>query len=394
MKLLYCTMLLLISCGSDKKHTQSYNGFKEKNEGLGERIVQIMQKNEIPGGVIGFSENENTVSLKSFGFIDKENEISTQNTSRFRIASISKPITAIGILKLVEQGKLKLGDNIVELLRHGGFATENIIDSNWEKITVENLLNHTGGWVHSDYNDPMFISKQISKEFKIPSPPSSSAVINYMLIQSLDYEPGTRYSYSNFGYNVLGRIIEIKTGLTYGEYIQEEVLTPLGISNTVLGKTKLSKKFKRESQYYDFPGASKVSSVYSDENNKVPRPQGGFYLEAMDSHGGWISTAEDLLQIIDNLETILKKETIDMMLSAPKHLETNRNNYYSMGWNVSVNNGRTVYWHTGSLPGTSATLVKFNADTSFVALFNSRDRNFTFLNEINDVIVNHLENRK
>lgn len=391
MKLLSLLMLWsIISCDSipDEKYPTEQPKVKQE---FRTHVSAIMEKHKIPGGVIGISRNHD-MKVFSFGLVDKERLIPTQASSKFRIASISKPITAVGILLLIERKKLGLDDRIVEILKEGGFEVENTIDPNWRKITVYDLLCHTGGWEHYDHNDPMLNTKPPKKQaVSKPLHIQTNKIINEALKTALDHTPGSRYNYSNLGYHILGRIIEIKSGLSYGEFIHNEVLVPLKMKHTFLGKTALQERLEGESKYYDYPNAPKVESVFSTNTVMVPGPYGGFCLEILDSNGGWVSTAEDLLKFINNLELLLKAETINKMLSPPAYLGvSNTNSYYAMGWNVAKVNQGSVIWHTGSLAGTCATLVQLDKDTSFVAIFNSRDSSFTFLNEINDRIIEFI----
>ncbi len=144
-----------------------------------------------------------------------------------------------------------------------------------------------------------------------------------MLRKPLDFDPGERYAYSNFGYCLLGRVIEHKTGKPYGVAVRELVLAPLKMTNTQLGATRIDRRAEREVTYY---AGSKGASVFADDlQQEVPRPYGAFCLEAMDAHGGWLSTTEDLLKFasaFDNRERcpILPAALIDEMFARPDGL--------------------------------------------------------------------------
>src|SRR5690606_27213462 len=109
--------------------------------------------------------------------------------------------------------------------------------------------------------------------------------------------PGTQSQYSNFGYCVLGRVIEKISGTTYEDYVQTNILAPLGINTMQLGYNLLANQLPKEVNYYDYPGAPMAVSVY-DNSTSVPWPYGGFNLEFMDAHGGWVASAEDLLKLV------------------------------------------------------------------------------------------------
>ena len=116
-----------------------------------------------------------------------------------------------------------------------------------------------------------------------------------MLREPLQFEPGTKYAYSNFGYCLLGRVIEKVPASAYDEYVQHEVLAPLGIKDMHIGHTLLKDRRPNEVHYYSQAAWRRRSSVRTSAS-RSPWPYGGWYLEAMDSHGGWIASAADLVR--------------------------------------------------------------------------------------------------
>jgi N-acyl-D-amino-acid deacylase len=96
----------------------------------------------------------------------------------------------------------------------------------------------------------MFYPVQIAKSLGVASPASPTDIIRFMLTRPLDFDPGSRYWYSNFGYCVLGRIIEKVSGTSYEEFVRKEIFRPLGIEDVVLGKSLLSQRASREVRYY------------------------------------------------------------------------------------------------------------------------------------------------
>src|SRR5262249_47258532 len=125
------------------------------------------------------------------------------------------------------------------------------MDPRLRTVTVRQLLQHTGGWDRGVSYDPMFIHSRIAEAMGLPSPVRAEAIVRYMMGQPLDFDPGTRYAYSNFGYCVLGRLIEQITGQTYEEYVRARVLRPMGITRMRIGKTRLKDQFPDEAHYYD-----------------------------------------------------------------------------------------------------------------------------------------------
>jgi CubicO group peptidase (beta-lactamase class C family) len=299
--------------------------------------------------------------------------------SLFRIASISKPFTAVAVLQLVEKGKLKLDQPAFDLVAGDlcGFKPK---DSRLQTISIQQLLQHTGGWDRDKSYDPMFRCKIIAEQQKVPCPPGPKDIICYMLGEKLDFDPGTRYAYSNFGYCVLGRIIEKLTGLSYDAYVQKNVLAPLDITRMRLGSSTESRA--GEVTYYT-PKDGTTRSLFEDK--VVPWPYGGFDLEAMDAHGGWVASVIDLARFAAGLQDpaacpVLQSSTLETMYARPA-APVGRNKdgtpsatYYACGWMVRPvgARGKANYWHNGSLPGTSTLLVRRSDGLSWAAVFNQR----------------------
>ncbi|MDX2286132.1 MAG: serine hydrolase [Bacteroidia bacterium] len=336
-------------------------------------LANFMQQYNVPGGTFAIARQGKLIYARGFGEADLAGTEPVQPYHLFRIASVSKPITAIAIMKLVQDGQLSLSEKAFGpsgILNSPYYST--IADNRTLNITVQQLLEHSGGWNRNTSGDPMFQPVTIANALGIPAPAPDSAVIKYMLNRSLDFTPGTQYQYSNLGFNVLGRIIEKKTGMTYADYVQSAILEPLGIYDVQLGKNLLEDRLEREGEYVDFPGAALAVSCYGD-GQQVPWPYGGFNVEAMDAHGGWIATARDLTRLlvaVDGFNTkpdILSSSTIQTMVT-PSATFAN----YAKGWEVNTFNN---WWHSGSLPGTTSIWVRTSGGFTWAAILNTRPGN-------------------
>ncbi len=205
-----------------------------------DEMQSLMAEHAIPGAAIAVTEHSRLVLARGYGVSDKQTGEPVLPTSLFRIASVSKPITAIAILQLIEQQKLRLDTPVFDLLGLGTEATSTnrTFDRRWLKVTVEQLLEHRGGFDHKASFDPMFRSVEFAKQLGIDAPAMPWDVIRVMKNRPLDFAPGERYAYSNFGYCLLGRIIERVSGMTYESYVQQKVLAPIGITDMRIGATR------------------------------------------------------------------------------------------------------------------------------------------------------------
>ena len=344
-----------------------------------------MSAHKIPGGALAVVKNRQLVHARGYGWADREKKIPATQDSLFRIASLSKPITAVAILKLAEAGGLKLDARAFDLLRVDPVVEPGQKpDPRLEQITVRQILQHTGGWDRDKSFDPMFRPKLIARKVGVPAPASAEAVIRYMLGQPLDFDPGARYAYSNFGYCALGRVIEKISGQPYGKFVQEKILAPIGIRKMRLGKSLDGQQAPGEVRYYELDD-SRTDSVFPNPPPQVPMPYGGFHLEAMDAHGGWIASAVDLARFAAALDDpehspLLKPDSIRTMYAPPappasrKADGTLEDFYYGCGWMIRPvgKRGEANYWHSGSLPGTATLLVRRRDGWSWAALFNQR----------------------
>jgi len=357
-------------------------------------ITSLMKKYQVPGGAVAVIDNGKLVLARGYGLSDTGNTLIAHPDSLFRIASLSKQITSAVVLSLVQNGKLSLTDKPFPML---GFTPDpkKPETAALANITIQELLHHTGGWSRetgctncSSEGDPMFESETIAVAQGIPSPPDCDHIIQYMLSQPVYWTPGKVYDYSNFGYCVLGAVIEKVTGKSYASYAASSVLSPSGANGIVQGRTIWPTD--REVVYYDYPGSGSGQDVFATTLDAYTNPYGNFYIEAMAAHGAWVASPVDLLRVQKTLDgrgggtPLLNATSITEMTSNPKVLwsEINSSNvlttftpsgeWYGMGWEV---NSAGNWWHTGSLPGTATEQVHASNGYGWAAFFNSRPSN-------------------
>lgn len=342
-------------------------------------MADFLKENRAPGASLAISKDGRLVYARGFGIADRESGDAVTTSSLFRIASIAKPFTAVAVLRLAGQGKLSLDAGAWEFL---GLAEPS--DRRWKRVTILHLLQHTGGWDRDKSFDPMFRSPQVSVALSTPPPAGPAEIIRYMLGKPLDFEPGSRHAYSNFGYCLLGRVIERASGKPYGTYVSDELLSPLGIRRMRLGRTLREHRAPGEVAYYD--ELNRVEPAVTGRiGTPVPLPYGRWSLEAMDSHGGWIASAADLVRFACAFDhaarsPLLSPEGVARMFAPPEGAAGREADgspqrvHYGCGWQVRPNAtaDQSVAWHYGSLAGSSTLLARAHHRLNFAVLFNSR----------------------
>lgn len=340
-----------------------------------ERVVSSLK---LTGVTVGVVKNEKLVYAKGFGYADKENKVPVEPYSLFRIGSVSKLLTATAVLKMVDDGKLSLEDyvfgenGILKGPKYGG-----IRNRNYYKIKVKHLLNHTSGWSLITYGDPMFIPHKIHNMDKAAYPIDFDEVIHFVITRHLPYVPGTHYDYSNFGYCLLGRIIEEKTGQGYEAWVQNNVLKPNGINHMKVAGSFENDRLRNEVKYYDYSVDNRQLS-FTGSGKMVDKPYGADDIEMLGPAGGWVANAVDMMRLLvlvdgysKRYKDILSKDLMNKMIHGVGGV--NR----PLGWR-SVQGEH--WWRTGTLSGTSALLTRDYNGISWVIISNTTPRRGSFWN--------------
>jgi len=315
-------------------------------------VQSLIRRYGIPAVSIAVTHGERLIYLKAYGWADRASGERATTASRFRLASVSKPITAIAILRLVEQGKLRLSDRV--------FGQGALLGTTYGTppygphigdITVDHLLHHTAGGWPNDAADPMFAQRAL---------PQGELISWTLDHHPLTHAPGMFYAYSNFGYCLLGRIIERVTGQPYEKAVKALVLEPLGITDMTIGGGTLAEQLPGEVRY--------VGQGGDDPYVLDPR--------RMDAHGGWVATAYDLAQLLVHVDgfpekpDILQPSSIKTM-TTPSPAEPG----YACGWAVNAGGD---WWHVGGMSGTATEIIRGGNGWGFVLLANTRSHSRRF----------------
>lgn len=331
------------------------------------QIEKFMRQWELKGASFALMKDDQLIYSKGYGYADAEANIPMDVMHVFRIASVSKLITAVGIMKLQEEGKLKLNDHVFGIdgiLNDSVFL--NIKDKRSKKITIENLLRHQGGYSIA-YGDPMFCPLDVARKMNVEPPADLNTMIRFVLSRRLSYTPGESTAYSNIGYGILSKVIEKVSGENYENYIRKHILLPAGCFDMHLGKNLYEDKLPNEVKYYEVSNAEQIPAC-DGSGRLVPRSNGGNNIEELYGAGGWVASPSELLRFLAAIDKnslipdILTPESIDYMTQNVTHT-------LPIGWMET--NSKGDWTRTGTLAGTSALLKKQANGYAWVFLTNT-----------------------
>ncbi|WP_067972766.1 serine hydrolase domain-containing protein [Nocardiopsis trehalosi] len=330
----------------------------------------FMQERGIPAAQLAVTYRGRLVCARSYAWT-ADDTLRPGPTALFRIASLSKPVTATAVLLLAERGALDLDARVVDLIDLTPAA--GTADERLPRITVRRLLQHLGGWDRAITPDITYRDAEAARTLGVPLPLSERQVIAFGAGFALDHDPGTTYAYANYGYLLLGAVIEAVTGESYEAFVKREVLAPLGITRMRLGRSLAEQAAPTEVPYFSQYSAR---TVLDDSGRTVPRPYGSFRLETRDAGGAWLSSAVDLVRFAAAYDApgLLSADSLAAAFAAPETGVNAGGWYYGMGWMVRpVSGGGRNTWHDGSLDGTSTRMVRTHDGKSWAVLFNQRD---------------------
>lgn len=308
-----------------------------------------MQKNGFVGAQIAVMRHDSLLYAKGYGWADRDKGQQMQPNMTMRIASVSKLVTAVGIMKLVEEGMLSLDSKIFSadgILADDPLAKE-VRDPLAKRITVEHLLRHKGGF-SARRGDPMFTTGVTDGRM----------AVTRALHQKLAFMPGGSQEYSNVGYFILSLVIEKVTGEDYERWMLENILCPMQCYNFHIAGNYLAQRKPNEVHYYMHQGGE-FKPDYHGNGKIVEGCYGANNINGTKGAGAWATTAAELCRMVAGIDydmgirAILDRESVDLMT------EYFDRETFSLGWNDTNQEG--VWTRTGSFGGTTAMIKYFTA---------------------------------
>ena len=356
-------------------------------------MQRYMQRYAIRGGSLAITRQSKLVLARSYTWAEPGYPV-TQPTSLFRTASATKPFTSIAIHQLIERGLLTLDTPIQEILKLRTPDGRPPIDPRFNDILVWHLLSHAGGWNRRIAPDPLFNDAAIAQALHVPLPINKYQMTAYMAGQPLQFTPGTQAVYSNFGYSLLGQIVEKILGLDYESAIQQYIYTPLGLKRPRQGGSLLSQQAPGEVRYHGrYPYIAQ--SVMSPDQPIVPEPYGGSNEKLGDSLGDQIMAACDYARMLAAFDMgednpLLAPATVKIMWTEPAALAGSN---LLRGWfQGKLSNGLTAIGHNGGDIGTTTMGFRRPDNISFVVFFNHDYGESLYLDGTVNMLGNALSN--
>jgi CubicO group peptidase (beta-lactamase class C family) len=322
-------------------------------------VREFMSYWKIQGISLSVMRNDSLMFSKGYGWADKEKKEEMTPRHILRMASVSKLITATGIMKLEEQGRLSLDDKVFgpDGILCDSVYTALIKDSLYYDITVEHLLRHQAGF-STRGGDPMFSTRTIMIQNRLRTPPDHETLVRTQLGKSLAFAPGETQEYSNFGFLLLSMIIEKVTGTDYETWMQESVLRPAGCLDFHIANNYYQDKYPNEVKYY-VQSDDKPVSEYNNSGRNVVRCYGGNDIRALSGAGAWAASTAELCRFVASIDGRPEVPDIISVESVRRMTEWFDPDTFSLGWNDTKPTGE--WTRTGTFSGTSA-LVKYFPD--------------------------------
>lgn len=341
--ILLFSFLFFVSAGYSQSINENQTVYADKqftaviNEAR-DSVIALMTAKKIPGISVCISRNGKIIWAESFGYSDLENKIPVRLNTKFRVGSVSKAITAVGLARLMDVGKINLDSPVQHYVPY--FPLKKYA------LTVRHLTSHTGGVRHyANVNEVLNTKPYYSVK-------ESIAIFKD---DSLLFKPGTKHSYSSYGFNLLSAAMEGASSVPFINYMQQEVFKPLDMHNTTADHT--DSIIPNRTRFYENRFNRMVNAPFVDNSNKW-------------AGGGFLSTPIDLVKMAQALvaKKFITATTVEQLWTAYK-LSTGEKNIYGIGFRIETDNaGRKQIHHGGVATGSGAFLVIYPDDGLIMAI--------------------------
>lgn len=332
-------------------------------------MQRYLKRWEIHGAQLAISRHDSLLYARGFGYADKDRKIPMEPSYIMRMASVSKLVTATGIMKLRDMGKIRLSDKVFgpKGILNDTFYVNSIRDKRYFDITVEQLLRHKAGFTNYA-GDAIFSTRYIMQQNHLTTPPDHRTLLRIVLRRHLGYTPGTAQRYCNIGYTLLSLIIEKRMGMSYNDFMQRYVLNPAGCYDFHIAGNYLKDRRQNETVYYMHSSSVPVPE-FNNSGRMVVRCYGENDITTALGAGAWVASAAELCRLVASIDgdrtvpDVISPQAVKLMTQEmPDH-------QFSLGWNFTPRNRPWI--RTGSLVGTSALVLRYPDGECWVFITNT-----------------------
>jgi serine beta-lactamase-like protein LACTB, mitochondrial len=322
------TLCLLLLCPAPRASAQTAAGLSaEKVKQIEALVSAEMAWQRLPGLSVAVVTDRRLRWSNGYGLADVENNVPAKAATVYRLASVSKPITATAVMQLFEREKVDLDAPVQRYCP--AFPVKQ-----WP-ITTRQLLGHLSGIRHYKSEEEVNSTRHYD---------TTAEALSMFKDDPLLHEPGTKMTYTTFGYTLLGCVVEGASGEKFTDYLRENVFAPAGMS-TARADSVADIIPNRAQGYRRTEGGELKNSALADTSYKIPG-------------GGLVSTVEDLAKFAVAVETykLLKRETTEQMFTSRKTSD-GKETGYGLGWGVGAREGRRAIGHSGAQKRVSTVLI-------------------------------------
>ncbi len=343
-------VLVLLSCAAvaDLSQAQDHSISKEKRSAIEAAVSKFMASTHVPGVSIAVVESGQLEWASGFGFADLENNVPASEYTLYRLASISKSLTATAAMQLWERGRLDLDAPVQKYCP--AFPQKSAA------ITTRQVMGHLGGIRHYK-TGPDDLEIGNTKHFDDPI----QGGLDFFKNDALVAPPGSHFHYSTQGYTLVGCVMEGASGAKYTDFMRQNIFVPAGMEHTQVDNRFTIIPYR--TRFYEKSKSGDVQNAdFLDSSYKIPG-------------GGWLSSAEDMakFEVAILSDKLIKRATRDLMWTPLKPSDGSKDGY-GLGWGAGDENGIAVVSHTGGQQGTStAFLIAPSQQDGVVVLTNMED---------------------
>jgi CubicO group peptidase (beta-lactamase class C family) len=337
-------MLLAVSAITANVHSAAQTADGSASQKADVYITAEMHSEKIPGLALAVIRDGKIVKAQGYGLSSVELSVPVKPETIFQTGSVGKQFTATAIMMLLEDGKLSLDDKISKYFPESPAA--------WKDITIRHLLTHTSGI--PDYGS------ETKKMIDLRVDYTEDQLVRRFAEFPLDFPPGSKWSYSNSGYVILGVLIHRVSGKFYGDILEERVFRPLHMDAThIISEENIVPN--RSAGYRLVNGELKNQEWVAPKLNTTA--DGALYTNVLDM-AKWDAALTQ--------QTLLKKSSYEQMYT-PAPLSDGKTYPYGFGWAIGTSNGHAVIGHSGSWQGFHMNFSRYPADKLSVVVFTNLD---------------------